>query len=74
MKKIFLLTGLLVFTFFSNGQILKKITDRTKNNANNKVNNTANKTVDEAMNPNMDKNTADSVKKTGRTINRTSKN
>jgi len=63
MKKIFLLTGLLVFTFFSNGQILKKIADRTKNNANNKVNNTANKTVDDAMNPNMDKNTADSTKK-----------
>jgi len=63
MKKIFLLTCLLVFTFFSNGQILKKITDRTKNNANNKVNNTANKTVDDAMNPDKDKNVADSTKK-----------
>ena len=63
MKKIFPLSCLLVFTFFSNGQILKKITDRTKNNANNKVNNTANKTVDDAMNPDKDKNATDSTKK-----------
>ena len=69
MKKIFLLTCLLVFTFFSNGQILKKVSDRVKNkvdnNANNKVNNTVDKTVDDAMNPNKskDKNAVDSTKK-----------
>ena len=37
MKKIFLLTGLLVFTFFSNGQILKKISDKAKNAIGNKT-------------------------------------
>ena len=63
MKKIFLLTCLLVFTFFSYGQILKKITDRTKNNANNKVNNTANKTVDDAMNPDKNNNSVDTTRK-----------
>ncbi len=64
MKKILLLASLLGFSVFAQGQILKKVTDRAKNNANNKVDNAVNKTVDNAMNPNVgkDKNT-DTTKK-----------
>ncbi|HEX6848670.1 MAG TPA: OmpA family protein [Chitinophagaceae bacterium] len=55
MKKTIFTACLLSFTFLGQGQILKKVTDRTKNrvenNANNKVNNTVDKTVDDAMNP-----------------------
>lgn len=59
MKKIFFLVTVLTFSVFTNGQILKKVTDRAKNraenNANNKVNNTIDKTVDDVMNPNINK-------------------
>lgn len=60
MKKIILLTVLLISTFFTQAQILKQITDRAKNraasNVNNKVNSTVDKTVDDAMDPNKIKN------------------
>ena len=38
MKKIFLLTGLCVATFFANSQILKKVTDKVKNKIDQGVN------------------------------------
>jgi len=67
MKKIFFLTGLCILTHIANGQILKKVTDRTKNkaenNTNNKVNNTVDKSVDDAMNPNKNKHAVDTTKK-----------
>jgi outer membrane protein OmpA-like peptidoglycan-associated protein len=58
MKKVLLFLSLFVFVQ-TQGQILKKITDRAKNraenNANNKVNNKVDQTVDDAMNPNKNK-------------------
>ncbi len=52
MKKVFLLLGLCVLTFFANSQILKKVADRVKN----KIDPTVNK-------PASDTNKADTVKK-----------
>ena len=54
MKKLLLLSLFTFFCFFGQSQLLKKITDRAKNNADNKVNNTVNKTVDNAMNGKKD--------------------
>jgi OmpA-OmpF porin, OOP family len=55
MKKIFFLSSLCVLVHFTEGQILKKVTDKVKN----KVNNTVDKTGDDTTNPN--KNAADST-------------
>jgi OOP family OmpA-OmpF porin len=54
MKKIIFLLSLFAFIQSAEAQLLKKITDRAKNNADNKVNNTINKTVDDAMNGKKD--------------------
>src|SRR5262245_28507207 len=59
MKKIFFLVSLFFLITISQGQILKKISDKVKNTANNK----ANKPIDDATNPNKDKSAADSTKK-----------
>ena len=46
MKKIFLLSGLLITYLFLHSQILKKITDNAKEKVNNKVD----KTIEDTMN------------------------
>jgi OOP family OmpA-OmpF porin len=57
MKKIFLLTGLLITSFFLHSQLLKKITDKAKE----KVDKKTEKTVDDATNGKKDeKKTAES--------------
>jgi len=54
MKKLLLFSTFVLFYFCGQSQLLKKITDRAKNNADSKVNNAVNKTVDDAMNGKKD--------------------
>ena len=62
MKKIFLLTGLLITSFFLHSQLLKKITDKAKE----KVDKKTEKTVDDATNGKKDeKKTVESKDTTG---------